>query len=509
MNHELPLEPSFPLRIVHNEMWFSFLQSASRPTAFVVFLAALCMVPGSQRAFAESKPQALSNSASVIVNPGVPVPQFNVDPTPAVCVIGDSITHGGAYHANVFLFYATRFPHRELHMFNCGISGDTAAGVIRRLDWDVLSHKPSAATVLLGMNDAGSKHYLRDDEKSKEARQPAIEKYAANLTNLVEELRKAKVRVTLLTPTIYEQNADTGTPNWLGYNDALRLCGEEVKKVAKQFDLPVIDVHSAMNAVNEAAQRDDPKFTLVGRDRVHPGSLGHMVIAYVMLMAQEMPSLVSKTVVAADSSKVTEQVNAKVTQLKISPTELSFDCLESALPFPLPAGAQGVLKLVPFQKNLNQELLKVTGLADGKYTLTIDDQTVGQFDAAELAFGINLADNTKTPQYQQALVVESLNAKRHKLESIRLRGIAATEVFLRNSGKMNDPQAVSEMVLRASGWKPEMDKAVPSDRVNNIFDAYRKYKPVEKELLNEVEQTRAEMYKAAQPKLHRFFLKKN
>jgi lysophospholipase L1-like esterase len=446
---------------------------------------------GAGRSWADPKPQAFQKGETV-------------------CIIGDSITQGGMYHSNMYLFYATRFPDREMHLFNCGISGDTAAGAGRRLDWDILVHRPAAATVLLGMNDAGSKFYIKDDEKSKAARQPAIEQYAVNLTNLVEGLRKANVRVTLLTPTIYEQNADTGTANYLGYNDALRNCAEEVKKIARKFDLPVIDVHSAMEAVNCAAQKDDPKFTLVGRDRVHPGGAGHMVIAYVLLKAQGMSCCVSKTVLDAGSVQILEQVNSQVTNLKASQGELSFDCLEAALPFPVPAGAQSAMKLVPFQQDLNEELLKVTGLAAGKYTLSIDDQAVGQYDAAELESGVNLAVNAKTPQYQQALEVNALNTKRHMLESLRLRGIAAAHIGL-SSGTldMNDPEAVSKLVLKLSGWKPEKSENAHPDRIGNIFDAYRKYKPVEQELIQEVQQARTDMYKAAQPRAHHFVLKKS
>lgn len=470
----------------------SFTRSGLRPQGPAILLAGLFLALGEGRASADSKPQAFQKGETV-------------------CIIGDSITHGGTYHANLYLFYVTRFPDRELQLFNCGISGDTAAGAGRRLDWDILVHRPAAATILLGMNDAGLKFYAKNeaDENSKAARQAAIEQYAANLTNLVEGLRKADVRVTLLTPTIYEQNADTGTANHLGYNEALRNCAKEVKKIAQQFDLPVIDLHAAMDAINCAAQKADSNFTLVGRDRVHPAGLGHMVIAYVLLKAQEMPSCVSKTVLAADSANIIEQLNCKISNLRASQEELSFDCLEAALPFPVPAGAQGAMKLTPFQQDLNEELLKVTGLKDGRYTLSIDGQAVGQYDAAELASGVNLAANTKTPQYQQALAVAALNTKRHMLESVRLRGIAATQAFLYASGKMNDPQAVSQIVLKGSGWKPGTSEEAPSDRVNNIFDAYRKYKPVEQDLIREVEQARVDMYKAAQPKSHRFLLKRS
>ena len=63
-----------------------------------------------------------------------------------------------------------------------------------------------------------------------------------------------------------------------------------------------------------------------------------------------------------------------------------------------------VIKEVPFMEEMNTELLKVTGLK-GQYKLLIDDQEIGTWDAADLAKGINLAAESKTPQYQQALTI--------------------------------------------------------------------------------------------------------
>ena len=474
--------------------WLSLLGLAYRPLRQFAGFVGISYALGSSAALADSKPQAFQKGETV-------------------CMVGDSITHGGMYHSNLYLFYATRFPTREVRLVNCGISGDTAAGAASRLDWDVLVHRPTVATVLLGMNDVGLRLYGTDktDEKSRAAQRAAIERYVSNMTALVERLLKAGTKVTLLTPTIYEQNVDTGVPNYFGSNDGLSECSEEVKKIARKYDLPLIDVHEAMNSINRKAQQTDTTFTLVGRDRVHPGNVGHFVIAYEVLKAQGMSSGVSKMVLDAASAKATAQVNCTISRVQGSPEELSFDCLESALPFPVAAGARGALTLIPFERELNEELLRITGLTEGKYTLSIDDKPVGQFDATELAAGVNLASNPKTPQYQQALEVDALNTKRHMLETVRLRGIAATQMWLANSKiDLNDPQAISEAVSKAAGGKPDATEKAPwRGDVRNVFDAYRKYKPVQKELMEEAEQARAGMYKAAQPKPHRFVIKKS
>lgn len=59
-----------------------------------------------------------------------------------VVFAGDSITHGCMYPYYVQLFYATRFPDREITFLNAGVNGDTAAGCLMRLDGDILAVKP-------------------------------------------------------------------------------------------------------------------------------------------------------------------------------------------------------------------------------------------------------------------------------------------------------------------------------------------------------------------------------
>lgn len=66
-------------------------------------------------------------------------------------------------------------------------------------------------------------------------------------------------------------------------------------------------------------------------------------------------------------------------------------------------------------EEMNQELLKVTGLK-GDHTLFIDDEEIGVWSGEEWTKGINLANETKTPQYQQALAVMHLNEYRWEIE---------------------------------------------------------------------------------------------
>ena len=55
-----------------------------------------------------------------------------------IALIGDSITHGGRWHRYVAEYIATRFPDRSIRFLNGGIAGDSASGVLTRLDRDDL-----------------------------------------------------------------------------------------------------------------------------------------------------------------------------------------------------------------------------------------------------------------------------------------------------------------------------------------------------------------------------------
>jgi lysophospholipase L1-like esterase len=102
----------------------------------------------------------LTFSAFAAESPGSAPPFQSGD---VVTWVGDSITHGGTYHAIVELFYATRFPDRNIRYYNDGIGGDRASGIVSdepyRLNVDILGHKPTVAPIMLGMNDVNRNDY--------------------------------------------------------------------------------------------------------------------------------------------------------------------------------------------------------------------------------------------------------------------------------------------------------------------------------------------------------------
>src|SRR5262245_298328 len=80
-------------------------------------------------------------------------------PLKIVC-LGDSVTgvyyHTGgrrAYPEMVPLAIRKAFPQAEVTAINAGISGNSTVDALKRLDRDVLAHRPHLVTVMFGLND--------------------------------------------------------------------------------------------------------------------------------------------------------------------------------------------------------------------------------------------------------------------------------------------------------------------------------------------------------------------
>lgn len=339
--------------------------------------------------------------------------------------LGNSITDGGRYHSYIWLYYMTRFPNMSLRIFNGGIGGDTAFDMNKRLDGDIFAMKPSVLMVTFGMNDSGYFEYNGDNPK-----EFGEQKYLESIKNYQQMEKRFKelpsTRIVMLGTSPYDETVQLKEGNlFKTKNETIKRIVEYQKESAAKNGWEFSDLNAPMVALNQQFQQKDPAFTLCGADRIHPDNDGHMVMAYLFLKAQ---GFVGKDVadmeINANKKQAVKTENCTVSNIKKIGNNLSFDYLAEALPYPLDTIARGwgqkksqaeATKVIPFMEEMNREMLKVSGLK-GNYKLLIDDEEIGTWSADELAKGVNLAAESKTPQYQQALAIMHLNEYRWELE---------------------------------------------------------------------------------------------
>jgi lysophospholipase L1-like esterase len=297
---------------------------------------------------------------------------------------GDSITEQNLYSAFLETFLRSRFPQKKLGIFNFGWGGDTAPGGNRRFARDVTPVKPSLVFVNFGMNDGGYQAY---DE-------PTFRIYMDAQQALADTIKSAGAREVLFTTSPIDDvlRGDNGV-----YNDTLSRMAWGVVSLARERQLPMIDLLHPMAEVQRLAREKNPGSTMIP-DTVHPNAAGHLVMAYLAMRQIDAPHTVGE--IEVDGANVRSEA-ATVEHVTAQDGVVSFELKLPFLPFYVPPEARGALDLVPLEEDLNRFRLQVkppTG--EQTLVLSIDGKTAGEFKAEELAKGIDLALLEKAPWAQ-------------------------------------------------------------------------------------------------------------
>lgn len=199
----------------------------------------------------QSKPAASKTAAQLVIGS---------EPVNIVC-FGDSVTglyyHTGGRRAYTDLL-ATAIrrvcPRANITTINAGISGNTTADGLRRIETDVLAKKPSLVTVMFGLNDMT---------------RVSLENYRKNLLTIIEKTRSVGAEVVLCTP-----NSVITTPN--RPTEKLEQYCEVVRSVAREQNVALCDCYAAYQSLRE---QDPTAWRLLMSDEIHPNSDGHKRIA--------------------------------------------------------------------------------------------------------------------------------------------------------------------------------------------------------------------------------------
>ena len=175
----------------------------------------------------------------------------------------------------------------SLTVANAGIGGNSTRDAKKRLEKDVLIHQPKVVVMQFGINDAAVDVWRKPP--ATDSRVP-LKEFEDNLRSMVADTQKHGAKVILMTTNPlrwtsklremygkppYKPDAEDGfdAPVMGAYNEATR-------KVAKDLNLPLVDVHAAYP---DFAARHKTTIDKLLLDGMHPNDLGHQLVTELLV----------------------------------------------------------------------------------------------------------------------------------------------------------------------------------------------------------------------------------
>ena len=209
-----------------------------------------------------------------------------------VLFLGDSITQDGRYVS--YLEYYLHAAGKSCDLVSIGLSSETVSGlteasspyprpcILERVDRALKAVKPTIVFACYGMND-GLYHPSSPER---------LAAFTGGLRQLIAMVRNAGATLVLLTPPVFDPLPLAAkivpltavkfgySAPYAGYDEVLaEFAAAEV--ALNERDVTVIDLHTPMTTALTARRAKDPAFTFA-KDGVHPGDLGHLVMAHAV-----------------------------------------------------------------------------------------------------------------------------------------------------------------------------------------------------------------------------------
>ena len=353
-----------------------------------------------------------------------------------VAIVGDSITEQKLYSKYMEAYLRVCSGVEDVKVFQYGWGGERAEGFANRMMNDLAVFKPTVVTLCYGMNDGQYRPYTDDIGRY----------YEQNMRRVINGLKSMGVRTIIIgspgavDTKYFVRNNFAPLSGAEGYNQNLAKLRDICKKLAQEYNQPFANVHDALiDAMKKAKAKYGDDYDVCGRDGIHPGPNGHLVMAYAFLKAMGFDGNIGEIVVdmkgktSATGHKVVSSANGAAT-IESQRYPLCFD------PDPnLPSSTRSILPFFPFNEDLNRFTLKVTNLSASKAKVKWGDQTK-EFTRQQLEAGINLAAEFPQTPFDENFqkILQAIGAKQH-FETVLIKNLVTNFRYFENERK-NDPE---------------------------------------------------------------------
>ena len=376
-----------------------------------------------------------------------------LQPGDRLAICGDSITEQKIYSRLMETYLTVCVPELKVTVRQYGWSGETAEGFLRRMTNDCLRFQPTVATTCYGMNDYRYRPY---DEATGQW-------YRENYTAVARAFKAAGTRLVLGSAGSVGKVASwvkSANGTLEDHNVSLCKMRNIALETAAAEGVRFADVYWPMLTGGfEARAKYGADFALNGKDGVHPGGAGHLVMAYANLKAMGLDGDLGTITVDLKSGQATatgghEVAGCQDGEVRLVSRRYPF-C--AAGPTNRDDSVRAGMTVVPFNRELNRLCLVVKGGAAANYRVTWGAES-RVYPAAQLAAGVNLAEDFEKNPFSEAFAkVDSAVAAKQANETQQIK-----KIFHGPEGKADMDAAVRKTEAeRAPFVKAIQDAFVP------------------------------------------------
>ena len=199
-----------------------------------------------------------------------PSTSLHLSPGDRLVFLGDSLTSRGALPGGYVTLVAEAvhraFPDGSVQVFGAGVSGDRVPGCLRRLDHDVLRHRPTIVFIYIGINDVW--HWDRGMGTGEE-------EYGAGLRDLVARIQAAGARVILATPSVVGEKTEGTNPR----DGMLETYAGISRGVCEETGSHLLDLRRSFLEYLNVHNPENRKEGILTGDGVHLNGAGNRFVA--------------------------------------------------------------------------------------------------------------------------------------------------------------------------------------------------------------------------------------
>lgn len=323
-----------------------------------------------------------------------------------VVFLGNSLFENDFQYGYLELALTTRFPDRDVTFRNLGWSGDDVFGNAR----STFTNPPTAYEHLIRniVNAQPTVVFLGYGGIEAQEGEAGLPRFTEGLNKLLDKIDSLGAKTILLSPI--PVMSDDSSVNLTKRNADLELYASVIAKTASDRGKQFIDVFKPI--------QDLSKKTAIIENGVHLNETGYYNLAAIIENSLGLKS--RKEAVTINVSKQTAEgsPNTKMLGSGKEMASLKFSVQENYLPLPLPGKSKGMTDSV--------QIIRITGLKKGLYTLTADNLQILTASARDWEKGVALSQG---PSFTQAEQIHEMILQKNELHFFQYRPMNETYII--------------------------------------------------------------------------------